>query len=90
MFLDEELEKIYNENGHDVRAAGNDLMQACFNRLPDPEGYTVRDWLNELRKIESGWRLFCSRHTELSPDGFKNVMITKIGVPESVKKALKW
>ena len=53
MFLDDELEAIYRENGFSTETSKK-LLQACVNRFPNPDGVKPGDFLNELRKIEAG------------------------------------
>ena len=74
MFLDEELESIFKENGFNEDTSYK-LMQACFRRLPDPKNVRGIDFMNDLRKVESGWKLFCKRHEEFRPDGFRYTMM---------------
>lgn len=90
MFLDEELNKIHEEGGF-CEETSVKLIQACFNRLPKPEDLTSRDYINEIKKIEGSWRLFCKSHVEYNPDGFRiATMFTGGAVGKPIYKALNW
>ena len=74
MFLDEELESICQDETINKEKSLK-LVQACLNRLPNPEQVSPQDFLNEIRKIEGGWKLFCKRHTQYNPEGFRKCMM---------------
>ena len=94
MFLDEELSKIHEENGFSESTLVK-LMRACFNRVPSPADLeSFQYWLNEVRKIESGWKLFCKSHPEYKEEGFrltaKRMWADIENVEEEVYKNLGW
>ena len=74
MFLDDELEAIYTTNGFNPQTSFR-LLQACLKRIPKPDTVRPQDFLNEIHKIEGGWKLFCKKHSEFKPEGFKEFMI---------------
>ena len=78
MFLDDELEAIYTTNGFNSETSFR-LLQACLRRLPKPDQVRPQDFLNEIRKIEGGWKLFCKRHGEFKPEGFREFMKARCG-----------
>ena len=57
MFLDDELEAIYTSNGFSHETSF-ELLKACLRRIPKPDQVRATDFLNEIRKIEGGWKLF--------------------------------
>lgn len=84
MFLDEELSKIHEENGFSEKTSVK-LMYACFNRIPNPDKLgSVQDWLNEVRKTENGWKLFCKSHPQYREEGFRLVAKKMWGDIENV------
>ena len=49
---------------------------ACIKRIPNPKQVSPQHYLNEIRKIEGGWKLFCKRHpTKYRPEGFRDLMM---------------
>ena len=88
MFLDDELEEVYKKKGCDPIMASGTLFATCVKRMLDPEKNSVEDCISQWRRIDNGWRLFCKKHPELSPDGFKDVLIEE-GLPTSIRMALK-
>lgn len=88
MFLDEELEKIYQENGLN-KETSKKLILACFDRIAKTP-LNPKVFLPAIKRTNNSWLLFCKRHPEFNPDGFKNIMIKKIGLTDSIKKYLDW
>lgn len=89
MFLDDELENIYNDDELKEQKSFR-LCQACLNRLPNPKDLTPQDFLNEIKKIEGSWKLFCTRHPEYKPDGWR-ILVTKHFAPsQPILKYLGW
>lgn len=87
MFLDDELDKIYEEYSSDEGLCKK-LLDACVNRMPKAEdGVTAA--LVQLKRIDNAWRLFCKKHSRFKPDGFRNVVL-KADVTGKFKKALNW
>lgn len=91
MFLDDELEAIHTENGCNEQTSLR-LYQACVKRLPKPDAVRPQDYLNEIRKIEGGWKLFCKKHPEYRPEGFRELMLKLCGdiMSDDVLKYLHW
>lgn len=89
MFLDDELEAIYTANGFSKETSFK-LLQACLKRIPKPDMVKPTDFLNEIRKIEGGWKLFCKKHSEYKPEGFREFMISHCNLDERVREYLHW
>ena len=94
MFFDEELEKIVEENKNNSIYETIKAILICWkNRLPNPENMTVQDFINEVRKMESGWQLFCKRHQEFKADSFKDFILNGVedeDKKKEFKKAFHW
>lgn len=92
MFLDDELEQIYKENGFCEKTSMK-LLNAVFNRMPKQEDalrMQPEHFLNKLKQIESSWKLFCKRHAEFNPDAIRKYFIEHIGISSAVKNYMKW
>ena len=89
MFLDEELESICQDETISQEKSVM-LVKACLKRLPDPYKVSSLCFLNEIRKIEGGWKLFCSRHPQYRPEGFRELMIKHCGLSKPVLEYLHW
>ena len=91
MFLDEELESIYQDETINDKKSFM-LFQACLKRIPKPEQGRPQDFLNEIRKIEGGWKLFCKRHPQYRPEGFHDLMMKQCGdiLSKPVLEYLHW
>lgn len=92
MFLDDELEQIYKENGFSKETSVK-LLKAAFNRMPKQEdALRMRPEyiLNKLKQIENSWKLFCKRHAEYDPNCIKKYFIEHIGISDAVKNYMKW
>ena len=89
MFLDDELKQIHLENGCSLETSKK-LLQACLRRIPDPNKVSANDFFNEIRKIEGGWKLFCSKHKMYVPNGFREFMINHFQLDERVRHVLHW
>ena len=92
MFLDEELEEIYRKEGFGEQTSIK-LLQTALNRMPKKEeAIKMRPeyFLNKLKQVESGWKLFCKRHSEFEPNGIRNYFVNHVGVSDSVKNFMKW
>lgn len=88
MFLDEELEKIYQEGGFNSETSKK-LLKACFERL-EKTPLNPKVFLPALKRTNRSWEIFCERHPEFNKDGFKKIMTQKVGMPESIKKHMNW
>jgi len=90
MFLDNELEAIYTTNGFNPQTSFR-LLQACLKRIPKPDQVRPQDFLNEIRKIEGGYKLFCKKHPEFAPNGFRKFMINHCKLEDDrVLEYLHW
>lgn len=91
MFLDDELEAIRTEYGF-AQETSFRLFQACLRRIPKPDTVRPQDFLNEIRKIEGGWKLFCKKHPEYRPEGFRDLMKKQCGdiLSDPVLEYLHW
>ena len=91
MFLDNELEAIYKNGGFNPPTSFK-LLKACLSRIPKPDQVRPTDYFNEIRKIEASWKLFCKRHVEFNPDGFKDSVkkLCADVLTEPVLKQLHW
>ena len=66
MFTDDKMEQVYAETGK-----SSDALKVLLDTLMDPEGVPFV----EIKRANNIWKLFASRHKELKPEGFANVMI---------------
>lgn len=92
MFLDDELEQIYKENGF-CKETSIKLLKAALSRMPkqkDALKMQPEYFLNKLKQIESSWKLFCKRHTEYDPNGIKKYFTEHVGISDAVKNYMKW
>ena len=91
MFLDDELEQIYQDEGFSAETSKK-MLKACLSRIPKPDTCSTQDFFNSLRRIEGGWRLFCKKHEEYDPEGFKNFMCNKMPdlFNDRIKAVLHW
>ena len=72
MFLDDELESIYQENGFGGETSVK-LIKACFARIRKFEDCrNGEDFLNDIKRVENGWKLFCKKHPEFNPNGIRD------------------
>lgn len=92
MFLDEELEQIHAQKDIDLEKKPSLMLKAMISRMPsEEEVMTVAPWdfLNTLKRIDNGWRLFCKRHTEYKKDAWRN-WVLRSDKDGKFKKALGW
>ena len=95
MFLDDKLQEIYDENkDRKIVEVCQALIDECVSRIPNPDTMSVGDWLNNLRRIDSSWQLFCKKNPIFNKHGFRDVMMGRVGddSPEynEIFKALRW
>lgn len=70
MFLDEMIEKAYQDNINDEAYAAVAAISVAIKAIP--QNPTVNDY----KHAHYAWRAFARRHSEtISPDGFKNTLI---------------
>lgn len=87
MFLDEELNKVYEENKDDVKGCSLKLLDTMIQRVnPD---VPAEQFINTLKQIDSSWRLFCKTHPQFSVDGFRSY-VKKCDEDGKLTKVLKW
>ena len=90
MFLDDELEAIYTEHGFSTETSVR-LLKACIARIRKPEDCPrPEDFLNDIKRIENGWKLFCKRHSEFNPDGIKRFYCKDNNLPPKILKYMHW
>ena len=86
MFLDDELEAIHAKGNFPT----NELIKACLKRIPDPKVVGAQSFINEIRKIDSGWVLFAKRHDEYKEDGFRLVMTKHCHLTPQMLELFRW
>lgn len=94
MFLDDELEQIHAQKGKDEKEKLTSMLQAMVRRMPTEQELPALapwDFLNVIKQIDNGWRLFCKRHLD---DGYGICLwrnwVLKSDVDGKFKKALGW
>lgn len=66
MFTDDKMEQVYAETGK-----ASEALKVLLETLKAPDIIPTV----EIRRANNIWKLFASRHKELKPDGFKNVLM---------------
>ena len=95
MFLDEELKRILFakklKTKEDVAELSKNLLQCMINRVPNPNEVSTQDFLTEIKKIDNGWRLFCTNYPTLKfkEDFWRNYVLREDG-DGTFKKVLGW
>lgn len=87
MFLDEELNKVYEENKEDVKVCSLKLLDIMTQRVSTD--VPAEQFINTLKQIDFSWRLFCKTHPQFSVDGFRSY-IKKCDVDGKLITVLKW
>lgn len=80
MFLDDKLTEIFEEGAFNEAPMVDTcqaLLDECVSRIPNPNTCSVQTWINSIKQIENGWRLFCKKYPMFNPDGFKNAMLNR-------------
>jgi hypothetical protein len=88
MFLDEELEQIYNKD-IDYKSKLLELFKAMANRTEDPQKCSVEKYLLKLKQIDNSWRLFCKNHDDLCANGFRDLVLKRDDTGK-IKEFLHW
>lgn len=91
MFLDDELNQIFEEGGFTTETTIK-LLQACINRMPSQEEtktMPVSVFLTKLKQIDNSWNLFCKKHHMFKKDGWRNWVLRK-DTTGKLKRALNW
>lgn len=91
MFLDDELNKIFDEGGFTPEVTTK-LLRACINRLPSREETAKMApsvFLTRLKQIDNAWRMFCKKHAEYNANGWRN-WVLRSDTTGKFKKALNW
>ncbi len=92
MFLDDELDQIFEEGGFTPETSIK-LLKACINRMPSKEETQTMApsaFLTRLKQIDNSWRLFCKKHEEFNKDGWSNWVLRSDTPEGKFKKALGW
>ena len=94
MFLDEELNQICEQKGFS-KETSLELIKVCLKKIDYEHGYGAL--INSLKRTDASWKLFCKKHKEYKPDGFRIVYLHTLGddnkgklLADKVKKMLKW
>ncbi len=91
MFLDEELDSIFEETKSNIEERAKRIWKACEDRVE-----TDKDsFFGTLRQTDSAFRVFAKRHEEINPDFFKNEALRILSKGDEKKRAylcrkLKW
>ena len=93
MFLDEELNGIYEKEGFG-KETSKMLFEACTKRLPNPNKVSVKEFESTLKQVDGSWRLFCKKHPDkFRADGFARLILRlagEDGSAERVARQLGW
>lgn len=93
MFFDEELEVIFGEHLDDETPKGfvDDLMKCWKRRMPQPN-VGVQTFINEVRKMDYSWQLFCKKHKGFKIDAFRTLVLNCADdeLKEKFRKAFHW
>lgn len=89
MFLDDELEAIYKEKGFG-EGTSLELMKACMRRVPKYEGTNDMEFINAIKRMDGGWRLFCKKHSEFNPNGIRDYYCTRLNLKPEAKRLFGW
>lgn len=92
MFLDDELEKVLEQEGFSTETSIK-LLQACINRMPSKEETKTMApsvFLTKLKQIDNAWRLFCKKHPMYNENGWRNWVLRSDTPDGKFKKALNW
>lgn len=90
MFLDEELQQIYDNDKDDIVEVCNKLLNVCINRIRKD---SPKNFINSIRQIDSSFRIFARKTNIINEDGFKLVISDRIKQDEKadiIFKYLKW
>lgn len=89
MFLDDELEAIYQEKGF-CEQTSVELIKACLRRVPKYEGYNAEAFINAIKRMDGGWRLFCKKHPEFRADGIRDYYCKALHLSEQTLSLFGW
>lgn len=97
MFLDDKLMEIWQDGkdaNKDIVDICKEMMDECTSRIPNPAITSVQNRINDIKRIENGWRLFCKRNKMFRADAFKDVMMNRCGGRcykyDPIYRALGW
>ena len=92
MFLDDELDQIFEEGGFTPETSIK-LLKACINRMPlkgETQTMAPSAFLTRLKQIDNSWELFCKKHDGyFNKDGWRN-WVLRSDTTGKLKKALNW
>lgn len=92
MFLDDELNQIFEENGFNPDTSVK-LIQACINHMPSQEEtktMSVPEFLTRLKQIDNAWKLFVKKHPGYYKEDAWRIWVLKSDTNGKFKKALNW
>ena len=90
MFLDDELEAIYQENG-DSDMTSAKLLKACIMRVrPLSECRNGEEFLNNIKRSENSWKLFCKKHPQYNPNGIRDWYKSKMTLSKDILDFMHW
>lgn len=90
MFTDEKMEQKYAETHRPIDALKVLLESALDASNKEHENSNVSIPATKIQQANNIWKLFASRHSEINPNGFKNVLLNqfpeKAGYVNSILK----
>lgn len=92
MFLDDELNQIFEEGGFTPETSIK-LLQACINRMPSKEetqNMAPSVFLTKLKQIDNSWKLFCKKHPGYYKEDAWRIWVLRSDTTGKFKKALNW
>lgn len=90
MFLEEELNEIYNKEGV-TQDSVIKMIKAIKERTPDPKK-DVYGYVSAVRCNDYIWRSFCKGKPQLNPDGYRNLQLRNLNDEEKARaiQIFKW
>lgn len=90
MFLEDELNKIYNEEGV-TQDSTFKMIKAIHERTPDPKN-GIDDYINAVRRNDYIWHSFCKGKPQLNPEGYRVFMLRNLNNADTLRaiQIFKW
>ena len=90
MFLEDELNEIYNKEGV-TQDSTFKMIKAIHERTPNPEN-GVENYVNAVRRNDYIWRSFCKDKPKLNPDGYRLFQLRNLNDMEKAQaiQIFKW